>query len=117
MKKSPYILFETETSLQSIAAGLRTARLLRGDSQQIAAERIGTSLSTYQRMESGIPESMASIACGILFNALSVYGHAAGVLSLGNPEDDVDRGLLTRPKRQRGRTHRLERVDLGGPVS
>lgn len=111
MKTSPFILFESETALQNIAISLRNARLLRGDSQQTAAARIGASLSTYQRIESGDPQTMAGITVCTLLNALVVYGHASGVLALGNTDNDADRRLLTQPTRQRGRTIRLTKAN------
>lgn len=49
-------------------------------------------------------ESIAGVACAALLNALVVYGHSAAVLSLANVDNDDQRQLLTKPRRQRGRS-------------
>jgi transcriptional regulator with XRE-family HTH domain len=108
VKQSTALTFESEVALENVARGLRAARLARGESQATAAARVGVSLATYQRMESA--DGIARVASGTLFTALCIYGFAAQVLDLGNPENDPEGVRLARSTRQRGRT-------LGGSQS
>lgn len=75
MKVEPVLSLESEVSLVKVARALRVARLSRGESQQLAAQRIGVGLSTYQRMES--TSGIVGVACGTLLTALSIYGFSA----------------------------------------
>lgn len=72
MKNVAALTLESEVSLVQLARGLRAARLSRGESQLLAAERIGVGLSTYQRLES--TRRIPGVAAGTLFTALSIYG-------------------------------------------
>lgn len=96
---------EAETALANIAAGIRHARLLRGESQQLAADRLSTSIATYRRLESGRPELVAGVAVAVVLEALCTYGFAADVLVLGDPARDArSQELVARilPKAGRG---------------
>lgn len=76
MKNSAVLTLESQVSLVHLARALRSARLARGESQLLAAERIGVGLSTYQRLESS--QNIPGVAAGTLFTALSIYGLAVG---------------------------------------
>jgi hypothetical protein len=102
MKQSPALNFESTVALENIALGLRAARLARLESQATAAARVGVGLSTYQRMET--PEGIAGVASGSVLTALCIYGYAADVVALGNPERDQEGRRLSTTQRQRGRT-------------
>lgn len=108
MKESPALTFESEAALENVARGLRAARLARGESQATAAQRVGVGVATYQRMES--PDGIARVATGSLFTALCIYGFAAQVLNLGNPENDPEGARLAKSTRMRGRTLGVQHV-------
>lgn len=78
------LAFETQKALENISRGLTRARLLRGDSQHLAAERVGVSVATYRRLESGDPEKVGAVAAASLLQALVVYGYERDVLNLGD---------------------------------
>jgi DNA-binding XRE family transcriptional regulator len=84
MKKTPTLSAKTKATLIQISDGLRAAREGRAEPQEDAAQRIGVSLATYQRLESGQAEKLASIATGSTINALLAFelqllgGHQAG---------------------------------------
>ena len=76
MKTTAVLTLESQVSLVQLSRALRSARLARGESQLLAAERIGVGLSTYQRLES--TRNIPGVAAGTLFTALSVYGLSVG---------------------------------------
>lgn len=97
--------FEVDSALETIARGLRQARLLRGDTQQTAAARIRTSLATYKRLESGDIGAMSAIASAVMLEALCAYGHANDVMALGDPARDTrSQELLNRQLPKNGRS-------------
>lgn len=81
--------FEVTTALVNISNGVRRARLLRGDTQELAASRIFTSLATYRRLESGRAEELEGIAVSVVLAALCTYGFQDDVLALGDPARDA----------------------------
>lgn len=83
------VSFETELAIEQISSGIQQARLLRGDTQRQAAERLGVSLPTIKRLESGDPDVVGSIALSTVLSALVLYGHERDVLSLGDPARDA----------------------------
>lgn len=91
--------FETETALFNIARGLRTSRLARNDTCEMAAKRIGVGVATYKRMEN--PEAVGKVALQTILSALSVYGHEKQVLELGIPSHDAQLPEYTKETRQR----------------
>lgn len=99
--------FEAETALANIGSGIRHARLLRGESQQLAADRLSTSITTYRRLESGRPELAGGVAVSVVLEALCTYGFSSDVLALGDPARDArSQELVARllPKSGRGPT-------------
>ncbi|MDN8617166.1 helix-turn-helix transcriptional regulator [Variovorax ginsengisoli] len=76
----PALSIKAETAVIALAETLRALRLQHGESQALAAQRIGVGLRTYQRMEStgpaagqvGIPAG--GVAIGDFLMALEVYG-------------------------------------------
>ncbi len=108
MKIAPLRSFETNTALESLSNGLRRSRLLRKETQQLAAERCGTSLATYKRLESADPDKIAGISIAIVFEALCAYGHAGDVLNLGDPSRDAQAAhLIARAIPKRGRNKKI----------
>lgn len=69
-----------ETSVIALSETLRALRLAQGESQALAAQRIGVSARTYQRMEGATTETRggvapaAGVAIGDFLMALEVYG-------------------------------------------
>lgn len=100
MRSAAPLSFETRSALESIARGLRTARLRRRDSIRVAAERVGVSSSTWQRIEAGDE----GIAWGLMLECLVKYGFEREVFALGDPARDAE-GLLLDAKNlpRRGR--------------
>ena len=102
MKTSYLPSFQGESALKEIASNLRIARLRRGESEELAASRIGISRSTYQRLEQGDPK----VSAGALVDALILYGYETQVFALGDPDTDMVGKRLERahlPKK--GRTN------------
>ncbi|WP_454909704.1 hypothetical protein [Variovorax gossypii] len=93
-----------ETSLIALSETLRALRLEQGESQALAAQRIGVSSRTYQRMEAGAAGARgaeipaAGVAIGDFIMALEVYGVdvVAALTALRTP------GAMS--ARKRGRT-------------
>jgi len=87
-------------ALQGVGQNIRTARLRRGESESLAAERAGVSRQTWAKLEQG----EATVSAGLLFEALVLYGFDAALFDLGAPELDVEgmaRDAARRPKRGR----------------
>lgn len=76
----PALSIKAETAVIALAETLRALRLQHGESQALAAQRIGVSLRTYQRMESSGPAAgqigipAGGVAIGDFVMALEVYG-------------------------------------------
>ena len=99
-EKGPLISFQTQQGLAQLGHNLRVARLRRGESETLAAQRIGVSRQTWRRMEEGDP----AVSSGAIFEALSVYGFTDQIFSLADPDRDLDgkaQDAARRPKRGR----------------
>lgn len=108
MKEKAALNFESEIALVNISRALKAARLARGETQVLAAGRIGVGLSTYQRIES--PAMISAVASGTLLTALCLYGYASEVLNLGDLRlDEEGRRLEIR--------RRLRAPSAGKPVA
>ena len=76
----PALSIQAETGVIALAETLRALRLQHGESQALAAQRIGVGLRTYQRMESSTPSAgqagvpAGGVAIGDFIMALEVYG-------------------------------------------
>lgn len=94
MKKAlgPSLPDDTLMALKAIGEALTRARLARGDTQQVAAERIGAHAQTVARMERGEP----GVAAGALLGLLAIYGHDKTVWQLA--EDTQQTTLLAMRK-------------------
>jgi hypothetical protein len=80
---TPYS-FQAEEALRAAGAGIKTARLRRGESVGLAAQRAGVTRNTWARLEEGSP----GVATGLLIEALLVYGFDRQVFDLASPEAD-----------------------------
>ncbi|WP_068675147.1 helix-turn-helix domain-containing protein [Variovorax sp. WDL1] len=76
----PALSIKAETAVIALSQTLRSLRLQHGESQAMAAQRIGVGLRTYQRMESTEPSAgqigvpAGGVAIGDFIMALEVYG-------------------------------------------
>jgi transcriptional regulator with XRE-family HTH domain len=88
-----------DPSLHSLGSRLRDERLRRNESQAIFAARIGVSVPTLYKMESGDP----SVKIGHWVIALDILGRAGDLAALLAPPEDlfVKYETLQTPKRQR----------------
>ncbi len=91
---------QSDEAVKALGEVLKRLRLERGDSQAVAAARVGVGLRTWQRMESVAPGVAGQVAMGDFVAALEVYG--VDVIELLRPL--IGPG---RPARQRGRTPAL----------
>lgn len=101
----PTLSFITREALRTVGQNIKTARLRRGESENLAAERTGVSRHTWRRLEEGSPK----VALGLLFEALTVYGFSEQLFDLAHPNEDaegISRDAARRP--QRGRSHPLD---------
>ncbi|MDM0032376.1 helix-turn-helix transcriptional regulator [Variovorax sp. J22P271] len=105
----PALSIKAETAVIALAETLRALRLQHGESQALAAQRIGVGLRTYQRMESsaqaagqvGIPAG--GVAIGDFLMALEVYGvDVVAALTQLHQSSPAPVGA----RRERGRTPR-----------
>lgn len=104
MKQSPLPSYEVEIVLTNLSAVLKRARLLRNETQVLAAQRVNISLSTYVRMESQQISQLAGIGIGTFFEALCIVGYKDALLTLAAPNNDIEGALLLErkiPKRGR----------------
>jgi transcriptional regulator with XRE-family HTH domain len=101
--KTTYIpSFQCQAALEQIGGRLRTARLRRGESEALAAQRIGVSRATYQRIEKGD----AGVSAGALLDALMLYGFEDQVFELSDPDaDEVGKRLERLMLPKKGKTH------------
>ncbi|MFZ3116930.1 MAG: helix-turn-helix transcriptional regulator [Variovorax sp.] len=97
---------QSDEAVKALGEVVKRLRLERGDSQTIAASRVGVSLRTWQRMESAAPGVAGQVAMGDFVAALEIYG--VDVIELLRPLIGVGR-----PARQRGRTPTLPTVTTG----
>lgn len=86
MKNDPALSFIAQQALENLGLNIRTARLRRGDTEEIAAQRAGVSRPTWRRLEAGHP----SVSVGLAFEALQLYGFSEQLFSLGDPDQDAE---------------------------
>lgn len=103
----PVLSIKAETAVIALSETLRALRLRHGESQALAAQRIGVGLRTYQRMESAAPAigqvgiPAGGVAIGDFVMALEVYGvDVVGALTQLQKNAPVAVGT----RRERGRT-------------
>jgi hypothetical protein len=77
-----------ETAIRKLGADLAVARLRRGESLKVWAQRIGVSVPTLMKLEAGDP----GVSVGILASALWVIGRDTELAHLAAPE--TDRGAI-----------------------
>ncbi|QYY33557.1 helix-turn-helix domain-containing protein (plasmid) [Cupriavidus pinatubonensis] len=104
MKVATPYSFQTEEALRTIGAGIRTARLRRGESTALAAQRTGVTRNTWARLEDGSP----GVATGLLIEALLVYGFDRQVFALASPEADELGNRLDRQRLPKKGTSRAK---------
>jgi transcriptional regulator with XRE-family HTH domain len=95
------ILPETAVSaLETLGSHLRIARERRGDSLKTMAARMGTSIPTLRRMESGD----ARVSIGVYAAALWIFGKSETLAEILKPGDDEYATMLdvNRASRKRG---------------
>jgi transcriptional regulator with XRE-family HTH domain len=73
------------TQLESLGKRLREARIRKGDTQSVFAVRIGVSVPTLRKMESGDPSTQ--IGCWIA--ALKILGRSEDLIAILKPEEDL----------------------------
>jgi transcriptional regulator with XRE-family HTH domain len=97
----PFLPSEAVMAVEEIGLALARARLARGDTQQVAAERCGVHWQTISRIERGDPR----VAVGTVFAVLVIYGQAARLFDLAQ-DTEATKVLMRRavPLRGRGRT-------------
>jgi hypothetical protein len=75
----------TVTAIEQLGANLAVARLRRKESLASWSHRMGVSIPTLMRMESGDP----GVSMGIYATALWLIGCDAEVAAMGSPERDM----------------------------
>lgn len=97
----PLLSFQSQQALELVGRNLRTARLRRGESEELAAQRTGVSRQTWRNLEAGSP----SVSIGLFFEAMVIYGFAEQLFELADPEMDLDGQAQDAARRPRkGRT-------------
>lgn len=99
---------KAETAVVALSETLRALRLQHGESQALAAQRIGVSHRTYQRMEATTPGKgeigvpAAGVSIGDFVMALEVYGvdivSALTHLHQTRPAPTRERGRTPKPR-------------------
>lgn len=97
---------QSDEAVKAFGEVLKRLRLERGDSQAVAAARVGVGLRTWQRMESAAPAVAGQVAMGDFVAALKIYG--VDVIELLRPLTGP-----ARPVRRRGRTPALPPTTTG----
>jgi hypothetical protein len=90
---------QVEKALEQLGRDLRVARARRGESLRTWAPRIGVSVPTLQRMESGDP----SVGMSVYATALWLIGRINDLAALGDPSRDQQALDLELSKIARGR--------------
>ena len=106
MKNTPTLSFIARQALENLGLNLRTARLRRGETEELAAQRAGVSRPTWRRLEAGHP----SVSVGLAFEALQLYGFSQQLFLLGDPDQDSEgrsKEAARRPSRGRSENERL----------
>jgi len=95
----PFLPTEATAAVEEIGRALARARLARGDTQQIAAQRCGVHWQTISRIERGD----ARVAVGTVFAVLVVYGMGRRLFELAE-DDEATKILMQRalPRRAGG---------------
>jgi len=100
LSPGPTLSFPAAAALKALGENIRTARLRRGESETLAAERAGVSRQTWRRLEKGHP----AVSVGLLFEAMTVYGFGDQLFALADPALDAEgiaRDAARRPLRGR----------------
>lgn len=90
---------KTMENLKALGERLRAERLQRNDTQRMFAARIGASVPTLLRMESGDP----NVTLGYWMRALEMLGRESDINQLLPPPEDLFEKYerVKKPKRQR----------------
>ena len=86
LPKGLTLSFQAQEALRKVGNNIKTARLRRGESEELAAQRTGVSRQTWRRLEEGSPK----VALGLFFEAMAVYGFGEQLFDLADPEDDLE---------------------------
>lgn len=86
MKNNPTLSFIGRQALENLGLNVRTARLRRGETEEMAAQRAGVSRPTWRRLEAGNP----AVSVGLAFEALQLYGFSEQLFSLADPDLDAE---------------------------
>ncbi len=78
--------FEVERTLKTLGASLRTARLRRGLSQEVVAEKIGTSRFVIADAEDGKPSTGIAVYAALLW----AYGLSQQLAEVAAPDLDKE---------------------------
>lgn len=100
LPRGPLLSFQSQQALKNLGANLQIARLRRGESESLAAQRTGVSRHTWRRLEAGEP----SVSLGLMFEALVVYGFTEQLFQLADPDLDIEgkaQDAARRPKKGR----------------
>lgn len=90
---------DTLLLLQQIGQAVRRARMARGDTQQVAAQRIGAHAELVSRIERGEP----GVAAGSLLALLDIYGQGRTLWQLAEDTPETQRLAVQKLTRPRGR--------------
>lgn len=96
----PTLSFQAKSALAILGENIRTARLRRGESETLMAERVGVSRDTWRRLESGSP----SVSLGLFVEAMCVLGFTQTLFELADPQTDtmgIAADAARRPQRGR----------------
>lgn len=78
--------YQAESALKTVGSNIRTARLRRGESESMAAERLNVSRHTWRRLEAGSP----AVSLGTFFQAMVTYGFSEQLYELADPDLDLE---------------------------
>lgn len=78
-------MFKIDEKLKSLGSRLRAERLRRDDTQEIFSARLGISVPTLRKMESGDPR----VSVGYWLAALNVLDHAGDLDAILAAQDDL----------------------------
>jgi transcriptional regulator with XRE-family HTH domain len=105
MKTDPALSFVTQQAIETIGQNIQIARLRRGDTVELAAQRAGVTRQTWMRMERG----NHAVSFGLVIEALQLYGFVDQIFQLADPGSDTE-GLVKEAARRakRGTTKKKE---------
>lgn len=102
LPNGPILSFQSEQALRQFGENIKTARLRRGESEEMAAQRTGVSRQTWRRLEQGLP----TVSMGLMFEAMTIYGFAEQLFYLADPDTDADGKAYDAARRlKRGKTY------------